>query len=64
MGKGDSARIAGNWGGALSKSGIRTVGSGDSAELLLGGVQFGNVWVGVQPPLGLPGDPMRLLFER
>jgi magnesium chelatase subunit H len=39
-------------------------GSGDKAELLLGGRLFGNVWVGVQPPLGLPGDPMRLLFER
>jgi len=25
---------------------------------------LGNVWIGVQPPLGIPGDPMRLMFER
>jgi len=28
------------------------------------GVQLGNVWIGVQPALGVEGDPMRLLFER
>ncbi len=33
-------------------------------NFLLGGIQFGNVWIGVQPPLGLSGDPMRLMFER
>jgi hypothetical protein len=27
-------------------------------------VQLGKLWVGVQPLLGLEGDPMRLLFER
>ena len=27
-------------------------------------MQLGNVWIGVQPALGLEGDPMRLLFER
>ncbi len=27
------------------------------------GLTFGNVFVGVQPPLGVPGDPMRLLFD-
>ena len=64
LGKSDAARVAKNWGGALDRSGIRTVGSGAGAEFLLGGRRFGNVWVGVQPPLGLPGDPMRLLFER
>ena len=31
---------------------------------MVGGVQLGNVWIGVQPALGLEGDPMRLLFER
>ena len=25
---------------------------------------FGNVWIGVQPLLGVEGDPMRMLFER
>jgi hypothetical protein len=24
----------------------------------------GNLWIGVQPALGVEGDPMRLLFER
>ena len=32
--------------------------------MLVSGVQLGNVWVGVQPALGVEGDPMRLLFER
>ena len=32
--------------------------------MLVSGVQFGNVWIGVQPLLGVEGDPMRLLFER
>lgn len=27
-------------------------------------VQLGNVWIGVQPMLGVEGDPMRLLFDR
>jgi magnesium chelatase subunit H len=45
---------------SLAGSGIRTLGD----RLLLGGVQLGNVWIGVQPPLGLSGDPMRLMFER
>jgi magnesium chelatase subunit H len=27
-------------------------------------VQLGNVWIGVQPLLGVEGDPMRLLFDR
>ena len=41
-----------------------------SSEVFLGsvvtvrGVQMGNVWIGVQPMLGVEGDPMRLLFDR
>ena len=35
-----------------------------AGDLLVSGVQLGNVWVGVQPALGVEGDPMRLLFER
>lgn len=31
---------------------------------MVGGLQLGNVFVGVQPLLGIEGDPMRLLFER
>lgn len=31
---------------------------------MVSGLQLGNVFVGVQPLLGLEGDPMRLMFER
>lgn len=27
-------------------------------------LQFGNIVIGLQPSMGVPGDPMRLLFER
>jgi magnesium chelatase subunit H len=54
-----TSRITKQW-GSLTQSGIKTFGD----ELYVGGVQFGNVWIGVQPPLGLQGDPMRLMFER
>lgn len=33
-------------------------------ELVVAGLQVGNVWIFVQPLLGVEGDPMRLLFER
>ncbi|MGK7906716.1 MAG: magnesium chelatase subunit H [Synechococcus sp.] len=52
-------RIEKQW-KSLASSGIRTIGD----RYLLGGVQWGNVWIGVQPPLGISGDPMRLMFER
>jgi len=45
---------------SLTGSGIKTSGDG----LLVNGVQLGNIWIGVQPPLGIAGDPMRLMFER
>jgi magnesium chelatase subunit H len=45
---------------SLTGSGIKTHGD----ELHIGGVEFGNVWIGVQPPLGIQGDPLRLMFER
>jgi magnesium chelatase subunit H len=54
-----SSRIEKQW-KSLTSSGIKTYGD----ELHIGGVQLGNVWIGVQPPLGLQGDPMRLMFER
>lgn len=51
---------------SLTKSGIRTLSAehNEDTRYLLGGVQLGKVWIGVQPPLGLQGDPMRLMFER
>jgi magnesium chelatase subunit H len=59
FGSWNTRRIADQWGGLLA-SGIRTLGD----RYLLGGVRLGNVWIGVQPPLGLAGDPMRLMYER
>lgn len=35
-----------------------------NGELVVAGLQLGNVWIFVQPLLGVEGDPMRLLFER
>lgn len=54
-----TSRIEKQW-KSLTGSGIKTYGD----ELHVGGVQLGNVWIGVQPPLGIQGDPMRLMFER
>ncbi|AFY31344.1 magnesium chelatase subunit H [Calothrix sp. PCC 7507] len=54
-----TSRIEKQW-KSLTGSGIKTYGD----EFQIGGVQFGNVWIGVQPPLGIQGDPMRLMFER
>ncbi|MBD6619297.1 magnesium chelatase subunit H [Komarekiella sp. 'clone 1'] len=54
-----SSRIEKQW-KSLTGTGIKTYGD----EFQIGGVQLGNVWIGVQPPLGIQGDPMRLMFER
>ncbi|MGV0025103.1 magnesium chelatase subunit H [Phormidesmis priestleyi] len=54
-----TSRVEKQW-KSLSGSGIKTLGD----DLVWGGVQLGNVWIGVQPPLGISGDPMRLMFER
>ena len=45
------------WGPAPGKS----LANGSSIFVL--GAQFGNVFVGLQPPFGIEGDPMRLMFE-
>jgi magnesium chelatase subunit H len=54
-----TSRMEKHW-GDLTRTGLKT----DEENFWLGGVRYGNVWIGVQPPLGLSGDPMRLLFER
>lgn len=54
-------RMEKQWGSLHSYRGINSTLRG---SLLIPGVQIGNLWVGVQPLLGLEGDPMRLLFER
>ncbi|WP_107667634.1 magnesium chelatase subunit H [Cyanothece sp. BG0011] len=52
-------RIEKQW-KSLTETGIKTYGD----EYQIGGIQLGNVWIGVQPPLGISGDPMRLMFEK
>ena len=42
----------------------RGPGVSASGDFVVSGIQLGNVWVTVQPLLGVEGDPMRLLFER
>ncbi len=54
-----TSRVEKQW-KSLTGTGIKTYGD----EFQIGGVQLGNVWIGVQPPLGIQGDPMRLMFER
>ncbi|WIA16841.1 hypothetical protein OEZ85_013777 [Tetradesmus obliquus] len=54
-------RMEAQWGSLHSYRGINSTMSGG---LLIPGVQIGKLWVGIQPLLGLEGDPMRLLFER
>jgi magnesium chelatase subunit H len=54
-----TTRIEKQW-QSLTGTGIKTYGD----EFQIGGVELGNVWIGVQPPLGIAGDPMRLMFEK
>ena len=54
-----TTRIEKQW-KSLTGTGIKTYGS----NFQIGGIQLGNVWIGVQPPLGIAGDPMRLMFEK
>ncbi|RRR75170.1 MAG: magnesium chelatase subunit H, partial [Candidatus Viridilinea halotolerans] len=55
----DQQRVGNRWGnfpGDIAPAGRDRV--------RLGGMRLGNVYVGVQPVIGMPGDPMRLLFDR
>lgn len=52
-------KIQKQWGN-LTQTGIKTIGD----KFQIGGIQLGNIWIGVQPPLGVAGDPMRLMFEK
>ena len=42
----------------------RGPGTSSKGDLVVSGMQVGNVWIAVQPLLGVEGDPMRLLFQR
>ncbi|MEM6463716.1 MAG: magnesium chelatase subunit H [Pseudomonadota bacterium] len=50
--------IEAQWGPAPGKQ------LSDGSSIFVLGAHFGNVFVGVQPPFGYEGDPMRLLFEK
>ena len=54
-----ATRVEKQW-KSLTGTGIKTYGD----EFQIGGIQLGNIWIGVQPPLGIAGDPMRLMFEK
>ncbi len=54
-----TTRIEKQW-KSLTGTGIKTY----DEEFLIGGIELGNIWIGVQPPLGIAGDPMRLMFEK
>ncbi len=51
------AEIEAQWGPAPGRS------LADANGINVLGAVFGNVFVGVQPPFGYEGDPMRLLFD-
>ena len=46
----------GAWPGDIAPAGREAV--------FIGGLRLGNVYIGVQPRLGVTGDPMRLLFDK
>ncbi len=52
-------RLEARWGAAPGE--IAPLGRD---KILLGGFRMGNVYIGVQPRLGVTGDPMRLLFDK
>ena len=54
-----TTRVEKQW-KSLTGTGLKTYGD----EFQLGGIELGNVWIGIQPPLGIAGDPMRLMFEK
>ena len=49
--------IEASWGPAPGK----LQSDGSAVQIL--GAEFGNVFVGIQPAIGIEGDPMRLMFE-
>ncbi|CAM9769427.1 unnamed protein product, partial [Hapterophycus canaliculatus] len=61
LSKSMTRKIEVNWGDLSRYRGVSTSGKGD---LVVAGLELGNVFIGVQPLLGLEGDPMRLMFER
>lgn len=69
LGKESTAKMERQWGDLERYSGISTTRStGRFTEsqtvFKIFGLKFGNFFLGIQPILGIEGDPMRLLFER
>ena len=58
LGKYMAKKVERAWGSERGPS-VSTKG-----KLVVAGLQLGNVWITVQPLLGVEGDPMRMLFER
>ena len=56
-----SQKLEAQWG---ELRGYRGIASQADGGLVCAGLQLGNVFLGVQPLLGIEGDPMRLMFER
>eukprot|EP01038_Epipyxis_sp_PR26KG_P011025 gene11025-14806_t len=61
LGKIAAKRIENQWGNLDGYAGISTSGQG---KFRVVGMRFGKIMIGVQPLLGIEGDPMRMLFER
>lgn len=59
LGKYMSAKVHRSWSEKDRGPGVTA-----SGKLVVSGLQLGNVFITVQPLLGVEGDPMRLLFER
>ena len=61
------SRMERAWGSLDTYTGIRAAVAapgGGPGVLSVAGLRLGNIFIGVQPSLGIEGDPMRLLFER
>lgn len=61
LGDNMTGRMEKMWGELRTYRGLRCDAEG---RPVVSGLRLGNVWIGVQPILGVEGDPMRLLFER
>jgi magnesium chelatase subunit H len=61
LGKAMTLRMEKQWGDLEAYTGI---GTSKTGLFQVVGLQVGNIFIGIQPALGVEGDPMRLLFER
>jgi magnesium chelatase subunit H len=64
LGKESTAKMEKQWGELEVYSGIASTRVEGEVCLKIYGLKFGKFLLGLQPILGIEGDPMRLLFER